>query len=932
MSDQPTNITINFDSTGNDKVLYILQQIQDIQDQITKSAEQSKAAVVTKAETSALERKAAIATKALKINLDNLASIAKSADWEQKRTAILQRNAELESKIAQVRARHKIDEEFANTGKIDEAVAAFNRRNQQILASQKLAAATTAEFKAWDKALLDLDRKNHIAKLGTQLATATTDGRQLESAMVDVRRQLEAIGATEGEVRRVMEAASKAARSRNISDDFDDISRRVALAGDFQSNLGAMRGLSGLAGLGGLATGLDAAGEIVVLAEELPRLKAAMSGLPETIKNAVSAIGPAGLAFTGAAAAAALAIKLLTDQYNAQYQRTSALVDLLRQQTQRQIENASLIRDASTETIDSQITVLMETIKATEDELNELRSRENAAREEMARMAPWAALVIGIEEFSAAQAEADRYNAAIQESSKAYITASEQLHNLVNVVGPAVAAREEEEAAMERQREVMQSLIDTQTNRMALDAQVRDASKQDVKQLEERIQALRDEHAALRAAADALSGVEDETGTLLPQLIAWQIEMNNIAELERELTNVAIPLAMAREAEAEAMKKQEEAQRNIETIAQRTVQIEEQTVERRAAIIEQGSKQIQAAEERLAKARVALQDFDTQLLDKRRDLDDKYMSEELDRARKFNRDQERLKQDSNRRMLELSQRLEDQLFAAELSNNVAQFIQAQQEFKRASEKETSNLDTTSQRRVEDFNAEIEKAQQVRNERIAALEKEAQTNRANLEARIQEEAAALEQTKQDIRDKYDAEQKAMQDTLRKLVLEYDKSSQRMANTMQQAFSIMEQAGISTVNGIIGEMRRQAAMSVSVAALANVAASSSGIGGVIRGGRTITAFADGALSVSKPTLGIIGERPGYSEALIPYKKSEGIESELARLGLGSTSVNISVSGPIVAHEGITRSQFVQAMDTMAQDISQALQGARIGRRPA
>lgn len=77
---------------------------------------------------------------------------------------------------------------------------------------------------------------------------------------------------------------------RAQQDRFDTISRDVSLAGDFQSNLGAIRGLSSAAGFGGVSQGLDIAGESVALIEELPRLLAAAKGLPDTLRASAAAI------------------------------------------------------------------------------------------------------------------------------------------------------------------------------------------------------------------------------------------------------------------------------------------------------------------------------------------------------------------------------------------------------------------------------------------------------------------------------------------------------------------------------------------------------------------------------------------------------------------------------------------------------------------
>jgi hypothetical protein len=98
-----------------------------------------------------------------------------------------------------------------------------------------------------------------------------------------------------GRARSELERQERATRGlENAQERFDAASRQVALAGDVQSNLGAISGLAGASGLpggGSIAIG----GELVALVEELPRLKTALAGLPSTVGAAVQALGPVGI-------------------------------------------------------------------------------------------------------------------------------------------------------------------------------------------------------------------------------------------------------------------------------------------------------------------------------------------------------------------------------------------------------------------------------------------------------------------------------------------------------------------------------------------------------------------------------------------------------------------------------------------------------------
>lgn len=151
--------------------------------------------------------------------------------------------------------------------------------------------------------------------------------------------------------------------TRRANDQFDDVSRSVGLAGDVQSNLGAVSGLLGAAGAGGAAQGVAGIGEVVALIEELPRLKAAAGGLPGTVKAAAAALGPAGFALGGvivalgvAAAVAARAInkgkQAFEDTLDAVTRFNRAALDLTTDEARAELESLEKDLDATTKTLE----------------------------------------------------------------------------------------------------------------------------------------------------------------------------------------------------------------------------------------------------------------------------------------------------------------------------------------------------------------------------------------------------------------------------------------------------------------------------------------------------------------------------------------------------------------------------------------------------
>lgn len=131
------------------------------------------------------------------------------------------------------------------------------------------------------RALADAQGENSIdaVRLRTALVRQKGEVSKLETEWQAATNALELYNAE----------AREAQRQRfDANTNFDAVSRNVALAGDVQSNLGA---LSALTSSGEIAI----AGELFALAEELPRLKAALQGIPGVISSAVTALGPVGI-------------------------------------------------------------------------------------------------------------------------------------------------------------------------------------------------------------------------------------------------------------------------------------------------------------------------------------------------------------------------------------------------------------------------------------------------------------------------------------------------------------------------------------------------------------------------------------------------------------------------------------------------------------
>jgi hypothetical protein len=144
---------------------------------------------------------------------------------------------------------------------------------------------------------------------------AAVNTESLGDAMVQAANKVEKTSQSISELSGRLDAADE---------NFDVISRRVGLAGDVQSNLGAIRGLSDVAGLGGVGQGIGIAGEIAALTEELPRLKAALSNMPDVVKFVSSEVGATGVGLIGALGGLAIVLSLAAKAAEAERNRKLA--------------------------------------------------------------------------------------------------------------------------------------------------------------------------------------------------------------------------------------------------------------------------------------------------------------------------------------------------------------------------------------------------------------------------------------------------------------------------------------------------------------------------------------------------------------------------------------------------------------------------------
>ncbi len=393
--------------------------------------------------------------------------------------------------------------------------------------------------------------------------------------------------------------------------------------------------------------------------------------------------------------------------------------------------------------------------------------------------------------------------------------------------------------------------------------------------------------------------------------------------------------------------------------------IDEQGQERLAQIHASGIDKIASIDKRIGDLYDDLAGLESDGADKREKVNRDYMREEITELEKFRKDESGRTRDYYKDRERLLQDLNDTLLDAEQENDVVAFVAAQKAAEKELRRNQEDFDLETQDRQSDYLAQRAVEQQQLQEKLADIQTEADVRRAEIQERIAEQQAAKAQVILDIQDQLAAERarilqskidaQAAFDEARKRDEEaFAKRQQREAedearsdlrrtnalNTQLADIKIKEAAEQAAITSLLVKVNQLKA----VIATMNVGGGSSTAGG--QGGASFSgngtgtnasytnpggggkfnpfAFAGGGIA-TQPTYGVFGERPGYNEALVPFRKSEGIENAIQRLGLGGESVVINLNGDIGS---LTRSELTAELTKLGETIVKAKWQARTG----
>lgn len=785
---------------------------------------------------------------------------------------------------------NRIDTIFTQSG-ANQVVSAVDKLETKTKSTGAEAKKAADVFALWERTAKNLERTASLDKVRSGLIKAARSGKDMTAAFAEADKQLKTLNATAAETQNVVSSAAVAAAEGPAGGRaaFFREARLAAPAipipGTGVSSESVFRGGEILSRLGIGLKEIAIGGPVAV---------AAIAGLSIALQNFKDTVEPVAGLLTGLTKGKADLAELLAtgtpEEIVAEIKRRN---EDLKGEKARLAQNIQDLATLDTQLQESQpdLADILKTI---------LSGPAGGGLQQLVGeiIAPVAANNIG--------PVADLRNTVNELTDS--VTADE---NALIELNNALKEQERLAAANAFARKDIQAIITAQN----LDA---DAIQNRIQTLTDETNAITDFIKSGKATEDILSDLSDRQRDIAIQVL--------------ELFN-ALP-------GAQAQQRIDDAKAALQSIGTGAVRIQEQTQQRIERIVEQGAKQIERAEERLSDARTKLVDYNTEVEDKRAKINGDFMKDDLERLDDFHKKEAKINRDANKEALRDLQDHRDKLLSAEIDNNVAAFLAEQQAFKKDQARKSEDEKVAASDRLDALETERQKARDVRDERIKALDEEAAKKRADLQAEIADRAAAIEEIKQGIEDQKQAQLDAQDEALRKLVESFDPAVNQMVQTVQAGFAILQNSGINATQSIatiLDELQRRANTFYLPQSNASVQSYARKATNILRGRNTITAFAPGGLAPANQVVRVNdggGMESGLNSrgqlALFSNPTRIFSASDTRRLlsGLsGGTTINFSMNN--VNLGAMTREDFKGEMTPILQEMAQGMAGARYGR---
>lgn len=821
--------------------------------------------------------------------------------------------------IQQILLRYKVDQQA-----VQQALSA-----NELVAKKLVRLGVEGELSAKK---LDRLKKNMVGLTGDELDEARLQAAKFEEKIAKAADETDRLVKSLADAGNQKLSVPTLTGAQEADERFGKVSQEVGLFGDVETGLRTV-GVEG------------AVPEIFAVAEALPRLKVGLEGLPAQATAAAQALGPAGVALAGLAVGVVAGLSVLNAGLAETKRQLAAATEANKQYYQL------LGSGATTEDVEAQLERARQQLQAEQAELASIEGSFASGFQSTASAVgdAGARILYALGQVSDADddlvARADELRTSTSASAAEVQRLEQALASGAFAANDAAKAEKElAEARAAAAKAVIARAISAETEAAQLMATGTSEA------LQSRIQSLEIERKVLRDNLAAAQKLAEETGdtSQVDQMVSRLAEIDT-AMMTFATQGVAEAIA-AREAEEEAAEKAKQKTENlakaVETLQaaeekaaeaatdhqDKLAEIEAAGADRLVQIKEAGAERLAAAEERINDTRAKLAEVDTKLRGSIADVNKKFMQSELEAVRKFRLEEARETARANRERLRRLQDLEDDLYDAQQANDVNAFIAAERAGEKDLQRMAEDADEQTLLRQEQFAEERRLAEQQRAERIADLQVQAEERRAALQQQLADEQAArdkvIAETQKQLAVEQDRIAKAIQaedqrfakyiDNLNKQTAEERRLTESVWNAAlssgQRTWSGIESAAINTGKKI------ESFFSGLFSSSSSPNASGSNISSLNYGGgvkRDRIAFASGGIA-TRPTLGMMAERPGWHEAAIPFRPSEGIESALGRLGLGGGGPTVNVSLGNVNLGGISKAEFDAGIEALGRKI--------------
>lgn len=609
---------------------------------------------------------------------------------------------------------------------------------------------------------------------------------------------------------------------RDLDEEFSQVSKDVALAGDVESGLRTAGGALGAVGLGGAERAVGTVAELPALVEALPKLKASVTGLPSAIGAAASALGPVGIGLGAVAIVTGLAfnqlandIKKSADAARAAVEQDKEFFDVLvngSEETARaaikELEAENAVFEARRQSLE-QRRALAQAEEEAADAGNSLISATALFQDVADALTTDAGDVYKEELLNIADAQLEntkliiRYSSALDENAFAAETADERLQRLNDTLN--------------RAGQTAIKLAETRRQEILLAS---DLEQQSTEQLTARASAIETEIKATSAALAELQESGFQTEQVQQQIISYN---DTLRQLEREqafINDTALELAAARDAEAaaaeEQLKQEEEAAKLAEERANaEKAYIEEvrKSLEARAKLEQDYADELIKISQRAAEeAQKALDTLNEKLADLGQDLGRDLTEIQRDQQRKVleaqieaQRDQADNLRDHVRNLEDIRRKADEDELQLRQKRDFAGVVNARRTARIAIQDEQREYARREEDRLTELARDAADRQvafaQERADRIRKFQQDIADARANYQKQRQEQLIANAQMIADARARYLQE-----------VSDLQQSTTQRLNLRKQATDI-ELNMLSIIGNAAGNLLNQLANSFS-----------------------------------------------------------------------------------------------------------------------